>query len=105
MTDERQPIKRLIYGESLLRTSTVETFARLAGFGLGSEELGKARAALSRCLSRALYEPMPEEIRQGRNLKGTRESWSFTYRGQLYCVRVVREEAVGVVKVLPGGDL
>lgn len=98
-----QPIHSLTYAASLLRTSVVRTFASLAGFGSGEEEQAKARRALSRCLSRAEYDPTLDEISKGRHLGGGRARWSFSHRGRRYAVSVEAAEAVKIVRVVPGG--
>lgn len=100
MTD--QPIKSIVYAADRLRTKVVRTFGHLAGFADSPEGLEKARRCLSRCLSRALYEPTSEEIRQGRNVETAWERWSFEYRRQLYHVSVRGSEALAVMRVVKG---
>jgi hypothetical protein len=95
-----QPVKTLDFAAERLGERAVRTFARLTGLGESAAELEKARRALSRCLSRAQYEPTPEEIRGGRHLPTEWERWAFQYRRQVYQLSVRDGQALAVVRLV-----
>ena len=82
---------KLRYSARDLKATVVLDFARAAGYALDGEGISKATRALSRCLSRSLYE---------LTSRGGRDRWSFVHRGQLFQVLVEEETPVQVLRVM-----